>query len=43
MTVGALLGSPLGVRLSHRMAENTQFWLFLAYLVVVLAAMVVKR
>lgn len=43
MTAGALLGSPLGVRISHRMTESTQFWLFLAYLVVVLGAMVVGR
>ena len=40
MTAGALLGSPLGVRISHRMPETAQFWLFLAYLVVVLTAMV---
>jgi uncharacterized membrane protein YfcA len=43
MTAGALLGSPLGVRVSHLMTESTQFRLFLAYLVVVLAAMVVGR
>lgn len=42
MTVGALLGSPLGVRISHRMPENAQFWLFLAYLAVVLVAMVLR-
>ena len=40
MTAGALLGSPLGVRISHRMPEAAQFWLFLAYLAVVLVAMV---
>ena len=40
MTAGALLGSPLGVRISHRMAETTQFWLFLTYLGVVVAVMV---
>lgn len=42
MTFGALLGSPLGVRISHRMQENTQFWLFLAYLLAVLIAMVLR-
>lgn len=40
MTAGALLGSPLGIRISHRIPENTQFWLFLSYLAVVLAVMV---
>ncbi len=40
MTAGALTGSPLGVRISHRMKETTQFWLFLAYLTVVLISMV---
>ncbi|MCX2930712.1 sulfite exporter TauE/SafE family protein [Mycobacterium sp. CVI_P3] len=40
MTAGALLGSPLGVRISHRMAETAQFWLFLTYLAVVMLAMV---
>ncbi|MDY6999785.1 MAG: sulfite exporter TauE/SafE family protein [Actinomycetota bacterium] len=40
MAAGALLGSPLGIRISHRLAEATQFRLFLGYLVVVLAAMV---
>jgi uncharacterized membrane protein YfcA len=40
MTAGALLGAPLGIRISHRMPENTQFWLFLSYLAVVLAVMV---
>ncbi len=40
MTAGALLGSPFGVRISHRMPETAQFWLFLAYLAAVLTAMV---
>lgn len=40
MTAGALLGAPLGIRISHRTPENTQFWLFLSYLAVVLAVMV---
>ncbi len=39
MAAGALLGSPLGVYISHRMAEPAQFWLFLSYLGVVLAVM----
>lgn len=43
MTVGALVGSPFGVRISHRMGESKQFWLFLTYLVIVLIAMVVHR
>lgn len=43
MTAGALLGSPLGVRISHRMRETIQFWLFLAYLGVVLAVMVLPQ
>ena len=41
MTAGALVGSPLGVRISHRMKEPTQFRLFLAYLTVVLISMMV--
>lgn len=40
MTAGALVGSPLGVRISHRMKDITQFWLFLAYLTVVLISMI---
>ena len=43
MTVGALLGSPLGVGISHRIPEPIQFRLFLCYLVVVLAVMVSHR
>jgi len=39
MTAGALLGAPLGVRISHRIPDNVQFWLFLAYLTVVIIAM----
>jgi uncharacterized membrane protein YfcA len=42
MTVGAVLGSPLGVRISHRMRETTQFMLFLAYLTAVLISMVLS-
>lgn len=40
MTLGALVGSPLGVRISHHMKETTQFRLFLAYLAAVLVSMV---
>lgn len=43
MTAGALIGSPLGVRISHRMPEAAQFWLFLAYLAAVLTAMVLPQ
>jgi len=42
MTAGALLGSPLGVRISHRMPETAQFRLFVAYLAVVLIAMTLR-
>lgn len=42
MAVGALLGSPLGVRISHRLSESIQFWLFLAYLVIVLVSMLLS-
>ncbi len=43
MTAGALLGSPLGVRISHRMSETTQFRLFLGYLCIVLVTMVLPK
>ncbi|MEX0579663.1 MAG: sulfite exporter TauE/SafE family protein [Mycobacterium sp.] len=43
MTAGAFVGSPLGVRISHRMKETTQFRLFLAYLTVVLISMVLPK
>ena len=39
MTAGALLGSPLGIAISHRIPEAIQFRLFLGYLVVVLIVM----
>ena len=39
MTAGALLGSPLGIAISHRIPEAIQFRLFLGYLVVVLVVM----
>lgn len=43
LSVGALVGSPLGVRVSHRLDEDVQFWLFLTYLTIVLAVMILKR
>ena len=41
MTLGAVAGSPLGVRISHHMREAVQFRLFLAYLSAVLISMMV--
>jgi uncharacterized protein len=43
LSVGALVGSPLGVRVSHRVDEDVQFWLFLTYLTIVLTVMILKR
>jgi uncharacterized membrane protein YfcA len=43
LAAGALIGSPLGVRISHRLNEDTQFWLFLAYLTVVLSVMLSRH
>jgi uncharacterized protein len=40
---GALLGSPLGVKISHSLDEDVQFWLFLTYLTIVLGVMAVRR
>lgn len=40
LTLGALAGSPLGIRFSHRVADRLQAWLFIAYLSAVLAIMV---
>jgi len=42
LAAGAFIGSPLGVRISHRTKETTQFWLFLGYLTVVLTVMVLR-
>jgi uncharacterized membrane protein YfcA len=39
LTLGALAGSPLGIRLSHRIADATQYRMFLAYLTLVLVVM----
>lgn len=43
LSVGALIGSPLGVKISHRLNEDIQFWLFLVYLAIVLAVMIFRR
>ena len=43
LSVGALVGAPLGVRVSHRLDEDVQFRLFLTYLTIVLAVMILKR
>lgn len=43
MAVGALVGSPAGIRISHRMDESTQFRLFVGYLAVVLVSMLLNR
>jgi uncharacterized membrane protein YfcA len=43
LAAGALVGSPLGVRISHRLNEDVQFWLFLAYLTVVLSVMLSRN
>lgn len=40
LTIGALAGSPLGIRFSHRVRDRTQAWLFIAYLSAVLIIMV---
>ena len=39
---GALIGSPLGVRISHGLDEDIQFWLFLGYLTIVLGVMIMR-
>ena len=40
LTLGALAGSPLGIRFSHAVRDGTQAWLFIAYLSAVLIIMV---
>ncbi|MBI2530932.1 MAG: sulfite exporter TauE/SafE family protein [Deltaproteobacteria bacterium] len=42
LSTGALIGSPLGVKISHSLDEDIQFWLFLAYLATVLGVMVLR-
>ena len=42
LAVGALVGSPLGVKISHGVDEDIQFWLFLGYLAIVLAVMIMR-
>jgi uncharacterized protein len=39
---GALIGSPLGVKISHKLDEDIQFWLFLGYLTIVLGVMIMR-
>jgi uncharacterized membrane protein YfcA len=43
LSLGALVGSPVGVKISHRLDEDIQFWLFLGYLVAVLGVMILRR
>jgi uncharacterized membrane protein YfcA len=43
LSIGALVGSPLGVKISHRLDEDIQFWLFLGYLAIVLGVMILRR
>ena len=40
LTLGALAGSPMGIRFSHRVHDRTQAWLFIGYLSIVLIIMV---
>jgi hypothetical protein len=40
LTVGALAGSPIGIRFSHWMKDRTQAWLFIGYLSIVLIIMI---
>ena len=43
LSIGALVGSPLGVKISHKLDEDIQFWLFLGYLAIVLGVMILRR
>jgi uncharacterized membrane protein YfcA len=43
LSIGALIGSPLGVKISHSLDEDIQFWLFLTYLTTVLGGMILRR
>ncbi len=43
LTAGALVGSPFGIRISHRLSKTIQFWLFLAYLAAVLTVMILRQ
>ena len=40
LALGTLAGSPLGIRVSHKVSETLQVRLFVAYLSVVLIVMV---
>ena len=39
---GALIGSPLGVMISHSLDEDIQFWLFVGYLTIVRGGMITR-
>jgi uncharacterized membrane protein YfcA len=43
LSIGALVGSPLGVKISHKLDEDIQFWLFLGYLGIVLGVMILRK
>jgi uncharacterized protein len=43
LALGALAGSPLGIRLSHRIADNIQYRMFLAYLALILIVMLLTE
>ncbi len=43
LAVGSLAGSPLGIRLSHRITDNVQYRMFLAYLTLVLVVMLLTE
>ncbi|HCP00565.1 MAG TPA: hypothetical protein DIT35_03650 [Rhodospirillaceae bacterium] len=40
LTIGALIGSPIGIRASHVVRDRNQAWLFISYLSMVLVIMV---
>jgi uncharacterized membrane protein YfcA len=42
LSCGALIGSLLGVKTSHSLDEDIQFWLFLGYLTIVLGVMIMR-
>ncbi len=43
LSIGALAGAPLGVKISHKLDEDIQFWLFLGYLGIVLGVMILRK
>jgi uncharacterized membrane protein YfcA len=42
LAAGAFIGSPIGVKISHVLNEDLQFWLFLVYLATVLTVMATR-